>query len=120
MNKGILSRAMLILLLTGLLVSSVNLDSNQTVKVAGQQEGPNIFEADVPVRGTYLFAEDYTTEWDDNGDGEKDEHNLEAPSVLESYSVPIPESCEKVIYDTGIEKRGLTVFLGEGGKIIHA
>lgn len=40
-------------------------------------------------------------------------------SVLESYSVPIPKSCEKVIYDTGIEKRGLTVFLGEGGKIIH-
>lgn len=39
-------------------------------------------------------------------------------SVLESYFVPIPESCEKVIYDTGIEKRGLTVFLGEGGKII--
>ena len=40
-------------------------------------------------------------------------------SVLKSYSVPIPESVEKVVYDTGIEKRGLTIFLGEGGKIIH-
>ena len=39
-------------------------------------------------------------------------------SVLNSYSVPIPEKCEKVIYETGIQKRGLTVFLGEGGKII--
>lgn len=43
----------------------------------------------------------------------------EIVSVLDSYSAPIPKSVEKVIYDTGIEKRGLTVFLGEGGKIIH-
>ena len=40
-------------------------------------------------------------------------------SVLESYPIPIPETWEKVVYDTGIEKRGLTVFLGERGKIIH-
>ena len=40
-------------------------------------------------------------------------------SVLKSYPVPIPEKCERVVYDTGIEKRGLTVFLGNGGKIIH-
>jgi len=40
-------------------------------------------------------------------------------SVLESYFVPIPKSCQYVIYDTGIQKRGLTVLLGEGGKIIH-
>ena len=40
-------------------------------------------------------------------------------SVLSSYSVSIPEVCEKVVYDTGIVKRGLTVFLGKGGKIIH-
>jgi len=41
-------------------------------------------------------------------------------SVLRSYSVPIPDlgSRERVIYDTGIEKRGLTVFLGEKGKVI--
>ena len=39
--------------------------------------------------------------------------------VLESYSVPIPVQFEKVIYDTGIQKRGLTVFLGERGRIIH-
>ena len=83
MNKVILSRAIAILLLAGLLVSLINLNANQTVKVKGQQEGPNIFEADVPVRGTYLFAEDYTTEWDDNGDGEKEEHNLEAPLIVD-------------------------------------
>lgn len=40
-------------------------------------------------------------------------------SVLNSYSVPIPKPVEKAIYDTGIQKRGLTIFLGEGGKIIH-
>jgi len=40
-------------------------------------------------------------------------------SVLESYPAPIPEKFQKVIYDTGIQKRGLTVFLGERGKIIH-
>jgi hypothetical protein len=45
--------------------------------------------------------------------------NQEVVSVLYSYSVPFPKSVEKVIYDTGIEKRGLTVFLGEGGKIIN-
>jgi hypothetical protein len=40
-------------------------------------------------------------------------------SVLESYPVPIPVQFEKVIYDTGIEKRGLTVLLGKGGKILN-
>jgi len=32
--------------------------------------------------------------------------------ILQSYSVPFPESCEKVVYDTGIEKRGTSVLLG--------
>jgi hypothetical protein len=41
-------------------------------------------------------------------------------AFLPSYSVPFPKTCERVLYDTGIQKRGLTVFLGEGGKIIHA
>lgn len=40
-------------------------------------------------------------------------------SVLHSYPAPIPKSCQKVIYDTGIEKRGLVILLGEGGRIIH-
>jgi len=40
-------------------------------------------------------------------------------SVLKSYSVPIPNSIEKVIYDTGVEKRGLCILLGEKGKIIR-
>jgi len=83
MYKRILSRVVMILLLTGLLVSLISLDVNQMVEVAGQQAGPNIFEADIPVRGAYLFAEDYTTEWDDNGDGEKEEHNIEAPLIVD-------------------------------------
>ncbi|MGA2683237.1 MAG: hypothetical protein ABSF44_15730 [Candidatus Bathyarchaeia archaeon] len=34
-------------------------------------------------------------------------------SVLTSYSVPISNSCEKVVYDTGLTKRGFTVLLGD-------
>lgn len=34
-------------------------------------------------------------------------------SVLTSYFAPIPYSCEKVVYDTGLTKRGFTVFLGD-------
>jgi uncharacterized Fe-S cluster-containing protein len=34
-------------------------------------------------------------------------------SVLSSYSVSIPESCQKVVYDTGVEKRGTTILLGD-------
>jgi hypothetical protein len=48
----------------------------------------------------------------------KDRPKQKVVSVLESYFVPIPKRMKKVIYDTGIEKRGLTVFLGEKGKII--
>ena len=33
-------------------------------------------------------------------------------SVLGSHSVSIPLSCEKVVYDTGLTKKGLTVLLG--------
>ena len=43
----------------------------------------------------------------------------ELVSTLHSYSVPIPRKVEPVFYDTGIEKRGLTVFLGEKGRIIR-
>jgi hypothetical protein len=39
-------------------------------------------------------------------------------SVLKSYSVPIPKTVEKVLYDTGIQKRGISILLGENGKII--
>ena len=34
-------------------------------------------------------------------------------SILESCYVPIPNSCEKVVYDTGLTKRGFTVLLGD-------
>lgn len=40
-------------------------------------------------------------------------------AFLPSYAVLFPKQCEKVLYDTGIQKRGLTVFLGDGGRIIH-
>ena len=34
-------------------------------------------------------------------------------TVLKSYPVSFPSSCEKVIYDTGLKKRGLNVLLGD-------
>ena len=34
-------------------------------------------------------------------------------SVLKSYPDSFPSSCEKVVYDTGLAKRGLTVLLGD-------
>jgi hypothetical protein len=34
-------------------------------------------------------------------------------SILKSYYAPIPNSCEKVVYDTGLMKRGFTVLLGD-------
>ena len=37
----------------------------------------------------------------------------ELVSFLESYPMPIPELPEMVIYDTGIEKRGLSILLGD-------
>jgi hypothetical protein len=49
----------------------------------------------------------------------KNRPRQELVSFLMSYPVPIPEKCEKVIYDTGVEKRGLSILLGEGGKIIR-
>ncbi len=38
--------------------------------------------------------------------------------VLYSYHVPIPAKVRIATYDTGVQKRGLTVFLGEDGKIV--
>ena len=44
----------------------------------------------------------------------------ELASTLHSYYVPIPKTglVTQAIYDTGIQKRGFTIFLGEKGKII--
>ena len=40
----------------------------------------------------------------------KNREKQEIVNVLESYYVPIPkDKAEKVIYDTGIEKRGLSI-----------
>jgi len=60
----------------------------------------------------------------DKGEGtlrasnKRDRPKQKLASTLHSYSVPIPKKVKMVFYDTGIEKRGLTVFLGEKGKII--
>jgi len=43
----------------------------------------------------------------------KNRPKQEVVSVLQSYSMPIPEEVEMVIYDTGIEKRGLSILLGD-------
>jgi hypothetical protein len=57
--------------------------SNQGITVSGQKANPTRFEADVPVRGTYLLASDAIVKWDDNGDGVKEEHRLEAPLIVD-------------------------------------
>ncbi len=58
-------------------------DANYTLNIAGQLAEPTIaFEANVPVRGTYLFADNDAAEWDDNGDGTKEKHYLEAPLIV--------------------------------------
>jgi hypothetical protein len=48
----------------------------------------------------------------------KNRPKLELVSTLYSYSVPFPHKFETAIYDTGVEKRGLTIFLGEKGRIL--
>ncbi len=53
-----------------------------SVGVAKAAAGSIPFETFVPVRGTYLFADNEVTEWDDDGDGEKEEHSLEMPLIL--------------------------------------
>lgn len=37
-------------------------------------------------------------------------------SVLQSYPAPIPNRMERVVYDTGLVKRGYTLLLGEKGE----
>jgi len=82
-NKRILSRAIVVLLLTGLLVPLINIAANQMVRVAAQQTEPTIFEADVPVRGVYLLSDDNAVWWDDNGDGVNEAHHIENPLIVD-------------------------------------
>ena len=50
----------------------------------------------------------------------KNRPKQELVSTLHTFSVPFPEdNIRPVFYDTGIEKRGLTVFLGDKAKIIR-
>jgi len=49
----------------------------------------------------------------------KNRPKQELVSTLHSYSVPIPNKFEGASYDTGVEKRGLTIFLGDKGRVIR-
>ena len=49
----------------------------------------------------------------------KNRPKQELVSTPHSYSVPIPDRFYYAIYDTGVEKRGLTIFLGEKGRVIR-
>jgi len=48
----------------------------------------------------------------------KNRPKQELVSTLHSYSVPIPKNIKMACYDTGIDKRGLTTFLGEKGRVL--
>lgn len=85
---------MLILLLTGFLVPLSSLcANNQIEKVKGQQAEPTIFEADVPVRGTYLCTFEWWPywgpgqyEWDDDLDmyvGVSTVYHIEKPLIVD-------------------------------------
>jgi hypothetical protein len=43
----------------------------------------------------------------------KDRPPQRVVSVLESFPAPFPSSCQKVVYGTGLTKRGLTILLGD-------
>jgi hypothetical protein len=80
-TSAIIAVFLLLGALTPLISSQEN--ANQMFNVAGQLAGPTIaFEAGVPVRGTYLFADNDVAEWDDNGDGSMEKHYLEAPLIV--------------------------------------
>jgi len=48
----------------------------------------------------------------------KDRPKQELVSVLKSYWLSPPKKFEEVIYDTGVMKRGVSILLGEDGKIL--
>lgn len=64
------------------IVSLINPDDNHTGSIVGQQVEPPIFEGFVSVRGTFLFADNEVTAWDDDGDGEEENHTIEAPLIV--------------------------------------
>ena len=101
MKKKLASIAFLILMLSGLLVPFINLGTNHIREVKGQQTGPTIFEDNVPVRGTYLFADDYIAKWDDNGDGVNEEHRLEAPLIVDLAAAGFKPGDEVLITTRG-------------------
>ncbi len=77
-------------------------DANLTFNVAGQLAEPTIkFEAGVPVRGTYLFADNDPAEWDDNGDGTMEWHGLEAPLIVNLAANGFEPGDEILINATG-------------------
>jgi hypothetical protein len=81
---------------------TINLNAISTARAGKQQTGPNItFEANVPVRGTYLFADNDAAEWDDNGDGIMEWHGLEAPLIVNLAANGFEPGDEILINATG-------------------
>jgi hypothetical protein len=64
------------------IISLINPEVNHMGSIAGQPVEPSIFEDFVSVRGTFLFADNEVTEWDDNGDGVNESHSVEAPLIV--------------------------------------
>ena len=69
------------LILALLLLNSLTPILSRTI-IVNADTGPTPFETSVPVRGTYLFADNEVDVWDDNGDGVKEQHSLEMPLIL--------------------------------------
>jgi hypothetical protein len=46
-------------------------------------------------------------------DRKKDRPSQKVVSVLQSFAVEFPKMMERVVYDTGLEKRGFSLLLGE-------
>ncbi len=64
------------------ITSLINQDAKQMVMAPEQPMEPPVFEGVVPVRGTFLFADNEVTAWDDDNDGEKENHTIEAPLIV--------------------------------------
>jgi len=81
---------------------SVNLNAKRTARAGELQAGSTkTFEANVPVRGTYLFADNDAAEWDDNGDGTMEKHYLDAPLIVDLTANGFSPGDEILINATG-------------------
>jgi hypothetical protein len=81
LGKKALSDIILLTLLFSAILTSL-LSEVPVVTLADPPEPP-YYEDYVPVRGTYLLADDVEYIWDDNGDGILESHNVEAPLIVD-------------------------------------